>query len=76
MLHSANLLAGVGGDGVLEMDVNENPLREAVSGGAIELRDGNAHMPTGPGIGLDVDATIRDLESRRVFHETITEAVG
>ena len=76
LLHSANLLAGVGGDGVLEMDVNENPLREAVSGGAIELRDGNAHMPTGPGIGLDVDATIRDLESRRVFHETITEAGG
>ena len=76
LLHSANLLAGVGGDGVLEMDVNENPLREAVLGGAIELRDGNAHMPTGPGIGLDVDATIRDLESRRVFHETITEAGG
>jgi D-galactarolactone cycloisomerase len=74
LLHSANLLAGVGGDGVLEMDVNENPLREAVSGGAIELRDGDAHMPTGPGIGLDVDAAVRDLESRRVLHETITEA--
>ena len=76
MLHSANLLAGVGGDGFLEMDVNENPLRDAVSGGAIKLRDGSAHMPVGPGIGLDVDDAVRDLEPCRVFHETITQAGG
>ena len=76
LLHSANLLAGVGGDGFLEMDVNENPLRDAVLEGAIKLRDGNAHLPVGPGIGLDVDNAVRVLEPRRVFHETITQAGG
>jgi len=52
---SAELLAGVGGDGLLEVDINTNPLRsmffddarEPVSGGTWQCSDK-------PGLGIDV----------------------
>jgi len=68
LLHSANLLAAAGGDGVLEVDANVNPLRDAVSGDAVHIRDGDAHLPTGPGIGVDVD--VDAMDRWRVSHET------
>ncbi len=55
LLHSANILAAVGGDGLLEMDVNPNPLRDAVTGGALQVADGHVHLPDGPGLGIEVD---------------------
>lgn len=67
LLHSANLLAAAGGDGKLEMDVNENPLRDAVSGDAVTITDGDAILPMGPGIGIDVDTDA--LAEWRVSHE-------
>ena len=42
LLHSANLLAGVGGDGVLEMDVNENPAPSNCATAMLTCRRGRA----------------------------------
>ncbi|MDD9876033.1 MAG: mandelate racemase/muconate lactonizing enzyme family protein [Magnetovibrio sp.] len=67
LLHSANLMAAAGGDGRLEMDVNENPLRDAQLAGAIALDAGDARLPTGPGIGVDIDTGA--LSAFQVYHE-------
>ena len=55
LLHSANILAAVGGGGLLEMDVNANPLREAVIGDALGVEDGHVRLPDGPGLGVEID---------------------
>lgn len=55
LAHSANLLAAAGGAGLLEMDVNENPFRDQVLGGALAVREGFVDLPDGPGIGLEPD---------------------
>ena len=51
LLASANLLAAVGGPGLLEVDNNPNPLREGVTGERIA--DGQFHLPDGPGLGIE-----------------------
>lgn len=55
MLHSAQILAAAGGAGLLEMDVNENPLRDCVLGGALAINDGWAELSMAPGIGVEPD---------------------
>lgn len=55
LLHSANILAAAGGDGLLEMDVNPNPLRDAVIGDALKVGDGHVRLPDGPGLGIELD---------------------
>ena len=52
-MHSAHLLAAAGGNGLLEMDVNENPLRDHVLAGALAIDDGHVTLPAGAGIGLE-----------------------
>lgn len=47
---SAHLLAAVGGSGMLEMDVNPNPLREALFPG--EVRGGFLTLSSAPGLGI------------------------
>jgi len=48
---SAHLLAAVGGDGLLEMDVNPNPLRDALCGPLDEIRHGAVTLTEAPGFG-------------------------
>ncbi|MDE5460315.1 mandelate racemase/muconate lactonizing enzyme family protein [Bradyrhizobium sp. CSS354] len=55
LLASAHLLAGVGGDGLLEVDCNENPLRDRFCGPVLEVRDGTIELGDGPGLGLTPD---------------------
>lgn len=55
LLHSAQLLAAAGGDGLLEMDVNDNPLRAQVLAGALAIDDGHVDLPTEAGIGIEPD---------------------
>lgn len=52
LLHSARLLAAAGGEGLLEIDCNPNPLREELVE-LPQLRDGVFALPAGPGIGAD-----------------------
>jgi D-galactarolactone cycloisomerase len=55
LLASAHLLAAAGGEGLLEIDTNPNPLRERAGGEALRLRDGAVTLPEGPGLGLEPD---------------------
>lgn len=50
---SAELLAGVGGDGLLEVDVNENPLRTMFFEGGEPVSDGMWRCSEEPGLGID-----------------------
>lgn len=53
LLASAHLLAAVGGDGLLEVDCNPNPLREALASPYPPLSQGNFLLPAGPGLGVE-----------------------
>jgi D-galactarolactone cycloisomerase len=55
LLASAHLLAGVGGDGLLEVDANDNPLRDRFSGAVADIRDGTITLNEAPGLGIDPD---------------------
>ncbi|MGL4243669.1 MAG: enolase C-terminal domain-like protein, partial [Beijerinckiaceae bacterium] len=52
---SAHLLSAVGGDGLLEVDVNDNALREAFAGPILPLRNGMVELPDAPGLGYRPD---------------------
>lgn len=52
---AAHLLAAAGGDGLLEVDANDNPLRTALAGPLPPLTDGRWPLTEGPGLGLAPD---------------------
>jgi hypothetical protein len=49
---SAHVLSALGGDGMLEMDVNENPLREILAEPFPTLHDGKIYLSDQIGIGV------------------------
>ncbi len=51
LMASAHLLAAAGGDGLLEMDVNPNPLRTAVYGEVLKPVSGRVVLPQLQGLG-------------------------
>lgn len=51
LLASAHLLAGVGGEGWLEVDANDNPLRDGFCGPAASVTDGTVSLGEEPGLG-------------------------
>lgn len=55
LLASAHLLAAAGGDGMLEVDTNPNPLRDDVAGGHLAVADGMITLAGEPGIGIVPD---------------------
>lgn len=55
LMASAHLLAAVGGDGLLEIDVNANPLREGLAQSFPALRDGMLYLNDEPGLGVSPD---------------------
>lgn len=55
LVASAHLLAAVGGDGLLEVDSNPNPLREALAMPFPVLKDGQFPLPEGGGLGVEPD---------------------
>ncbi|KGT81708.1 mandelate racemase/muconate lactonizing enzyme family protein [Bradyrhizobium japonicum] len=55
LLAAAQVLAAVGGPGMLEHDVMENPLREALGQPFPRVKDGMFPMPNGLGLGLEPD---------------------
>ena len=58
LLASAHLLAAVGGDGMLEIDANPNPLRSELCGTLAGVHEGKASLDESPGLGVipDVEA--------------------
>jgi L-alanine-DL-glutamate epimerase-like enolase superfamily enzyme len=55
LLASAHLLAAAGGDGILEIDANPNPLRELTCGPMAEVTGGMARLGEAPGLGVEID---------------------
>ena len=55
LLSSAHLLAGIGGDGFLEVDCNANPLRDDFCGPVIDVIDGRVTLSDEPGLGVTPD---------------------
>lgn len=53
LLASAHLLAAAGGDGLLEVDCNANPLREGLAAPFPELTDGRFVLSDRPGLGVE-----------------------
>ncbi|HEY5638040.1 MAG TPA: mandelate racemase/muconate lactonizing enzyme family protein [Burkholderiales bacterium] len=55
LLASAHLLAAVGGDGMLEIDANPNPLRALSCDAAAQVVDGRIDLGAGAGLGSSLD---------------------
>jgi D-galactarolactone cycloisomerase len=55
LLASAHLLAGSRGGGLLEVDSNNNPLREDFCGAVADIEDGEIALPKTPGLGVEPD---------------------
>ena len=70
LMHSANLLAAASGDGVLEVDSNDNPLRTTLIETVPGIDNGLFHLNDEPGIGIDppVDQMATWLKSHETFH--------
>ena len=65
LLASAHLLAAVGGDGLLEVDANPNPLRELTCGPVARVQAGTVTLADAPGLGAAPDlAALRRWQSR------------
>jgi L-alanine-DL-glutamate epimerase-like enolase superfamily enzyme len=52
---SLHLLAAVGGDGLVEVDSNPNPLRELMAVDALAVTSGTMRVPQGAGLGVTTD---------------------
>ena len=64
MAASAELLAGAGGDGLLEVDVNENPLRSMLFEGGEPVSDGMWQCSDRPGLGIhDIPEGLAQFET-------------
>jgi D-galactarolactone cycloisomerase len=63
LLASAHLLAASRGGGFLEVDCNDNPLRERFSGAVAEIRDGEIVLDETPGLGIEPD--VKAIEEYR-----------
>jgi D-galactarolactone cycloisomerase len=55
LLASAHVLAAAGGDGMLEIDANPNPLRSALTPQLASPAQGACHLGETPGIGSTPD---------------------
>jgi L-alanine-DL-glutamate epimerase-like enolase superfamily enzyme len=58
LLASAHLLAGAGSGGWLEVDINDNPLRDRFCGPVFNVSDGTVTLNEEPGLG-----TVPDIAS-------------
>ena len=69
---SAHLLTIAGNTGLLEVDVNENPIRESLSDWDLSLSsDGRIKLPEGHGLGIVPDLSA--MKSQNVEVKIITE---
>lgn len=66
LVASAHLLAAAGGDGMLEIDANDNPLRTLTCGSLLEVKNGTALLTDAPGLGVTPD--LAALKPYRVAH--------
>ena len=60
---SAHLLAAAGGDGLLEVDSNPNPLREGLAQPFPRLVEGSLFLSDAPGLGVAPDDAVSGLRA-------------
>lgn len=65
LLSSLHLLAATGGDGLLEFDPRDNPVREAVIGSLLPVENGMVPVPQDSGLGAVPD--LKSLASYRTW---------
>ncbi|HET8728949.1 MAG TPA: mandelate racemase/muconate lactonizing enzyme family protein [Alphaproteobacteria bacterium] len=66
LVASLHLLAAVGGDGLVEVDANPNPLRPLMATPFPKVVDGAMALPVEPGLGVAPDLKgLREFEIRR-----------
>jgi L-alanine-DL-glutamate epimerase-like enolase superfamily enzyme len=65
LLASAHLLAGSRGGGLLEVDSNDNPLRDDFCGAVADIKDGEIELPETPGLGVAPD--VKAIEKYRTL---------
>ncbi|MGI9510679.1 MAG: mandelate racemase/muconate lactonizing enzyme family protein [Geminicoccaceae bacterium] len=58
LVASAHLLAATGGDGILEVDSNPNPLRQGLAGPFPSLDEGTLTLSDAPGLGVEPDPSL------------------
>ena len=66
LLASAHLLAAAGGDGMLEIDANPNPLRTLLCGPVARVESGTVTLGEEPGLGIEPD--LDAIRTYRVGH--------
>ena len=66
LVASAHALAATSGDGMLEVDINANPLRSELVGDMLTTTPGMATLSTNAGLGVEPD--LEWLKSYRVGH--------
>lgn len=66
LVASAHLLAAAGGDGMLEVDANENPLRDLIAGSQLTVTQGMVCLSDQPGLGIEPD--LESIAQYRVRH--------
>ena len=69
LIASAHLLAGSGGDGMLEVDYNVNPLREGLASPFPKIIDSKITLNSLPGLGITPD--LSSLEKYLVYHAVL-----
>lgn len=70
LLASAHLLAAAGGDGLLEIDSNLNPLRQGLAQPHPVVEKGRIQLPAGDGLGIEPD--IGALRNYLTAHKEIS----
>jgi L-alanine-DL-glutamate epimerase-like enolase superfamily enzyme len=65
LVASMHLLAAAGGDGMVEVDSNPNPVRELVQP-RLSVAEGKIALPSGPGLGI-----VPDLEALKPYRVQI-----
>lgn len=68
LLASAHLLAAVGGDGLLEVDCNPNPLRQGLAQPFPRLAGGRLLLSEAPGLGVKPDLALAPF---RTWEDTV-----
>ena len=58
LLASAHCLAAAGGDGLLEIDANPNPLRSLLAGPLAQPSEGVCRLSELPGLGIEPDLAL------------------
>ena len=65
-MHALHLCATVPNVRIMEIDIDDVPWKDEITGGPIEIVDGHLTLPTKPGWGVDLN---EDLAREKVWEK-------